>query len=189
MPKATVHTDGVLHGDGFYEILPGMFYMPRGTVFELDGITFGVMGGAVSIDKEYRLMVEKNTGQKCWWEEEQVTLEDINKARDYNGTVDVMLSHDTFINPISSTGWYKNDPESDRHRQKMLDVVQAWEPTVNVHGHYHERHSTHGYRALVVGLGMDGDFGSTLVVDTDNGLDDFSKSLKHNLFTELHRNG
>lgn len=179
MQTASVNTEGVLHGDGFYELMPGVFYMPRGTVFEIDGITFGVMGGAVSIDKEHRLLSEKSTGTKVWWEEEQITLDDINKARGFDGTVDVMLSHDTFINPVSSTGWYKNDPETDRHRQKVLDVVKAWQPTVNVHGHYHVRHTTHTRRAMVVGLGMDYDPQSTLVVDTANGLDDFSngKSL------------
>lgn len=175
--NSTLHNgDDILNSAGFLEILPGLFYIPRGTVWEWDGIRFAGVGGAVSIDREYRLSYERATGQKIWWEQEQLTDYDQSVIELFDGTVDVLVSHDTYINPVSDTSWYKNDPESTAHRLKMLDVVSHLQPRVNIHGHYHYRHTTQDYRALVVGLGKDDDGfrNACLVVDTARGLDDFA---------------
>lgn len=176
--NATVHTDNVLHGKGFREILPNLFYIPRGTVWEWGGIKFAGVGGAVSIDKEFRLLREKTSGVKIWWEQEQLTVDDLEYIKSYDGAVDVLVSHDTYMNPLGN-GYYKNDEDSTAHRMQLLQVVKHLEPVVNIHGHYHHRHTTHDYRALVVGLGRDNDRleWSTLLVDTDNGLDDFEKDI------------
>lgn len=44
--------------DGFCMIRPNLYYIPRGTVWKFDGVTCLGLGGAFSIDKEWRLQYE-----------------------------------------------------------------------------------------------------------------------------------
>ena len=51
-----------LENDQLVKTAPNMFYVPRGTVMELDGKTIAFLGGAASVDKEIRLR------QKMEWD-------------------------------------------------------------------------------------------------------------------------
>lgn len=64
-------------------------YIPRGTVFELNGKTFLGIGGAESVDKRFR------TPNLSWWEEETITDEDIQRCIDNvaGRHIDHVLSH------------------------------------------------------------------------------------------------
>lgn len=69
------------------EVAPNIFYVPRGTVLELDGRRIAFMGGAASVDKEYRL----GSGMS-WYPEELITAEDVAR---FDGVydVDIFVTH------------------------------------------------------------------------------------------------
>jgi hypothetical protein len=73
------------------EVAPNRFYVPRGTVLELDGKRIAFMGGAASVDKAFRL---KNGWH--WFEDENITPADVarlerNLNDDYR--VDLLITH------------------------------------------------------------------------------------------------
>jgi predicted phosphodiesterase len=68
------------------ELAPNLYYVPRGTVLELDGRQVAFCGGAGSIDKGWR-----KPGVD-WFPEEYVTEDDVAKFQDV-GPVDLFISH------------------------------------------------------------------------------------------------
>lgn len=67
-----------------------LWYVPRGTVMEIDGRTIAFMGGAASIDKSYRLRQAMH-----WDPKEEVTREDIELLiKNADGKkVDMFITH------------------------------------------------------------------------------------------------
>jgi predicted phosphodiesterase len=67
-----------------------LWYVPRGTVMEIDGRTIAFMGGAASIDKSYRLRQAMH-----WDPKEEVTREDIELLiKNAEGKkVDMFITH------------------------------------------------------------------------------------------------
>jgi predicted phosphodiesterase len=67
-----------------------LWYVPRGTVMEIDGRTIAFMGGAASIDKSYRLRQAMH-----WDPKEEVTQEDIDLLlKNADGKkVDMFITH------------------------------------------------------------------------------------------------
>lgn len=66
---------------------PGLHWIPRNTLLEIDERYVAFIGGAVSID---RLAQER---RDTWWHEEMLTDEDVDNARAL-GEVDILFSHD-----------------------------------------------------------------------------------------------
>lgn len=140
--------------EGFWEIRPNLFYSPRANVWEVDGLRFMTLGGAVSIDKAYRVAVEQ--GKACpewnyfpepggyqrgtgtgtqWWPEENITDAEVDLAIS-RGQVDVLFTHDTITSANFGTR-LKMDLDSYINRQKINRVVEACKPKFMFHGHYH----------------------------------------------------
>lgn len=69
------------------ELYPNLFYVPRGTVMELDGRTVLFLGGAESPDKEYR------TEGRDWFREESISYEDTDRIPRDVKNVDLMITH------------------------------------------------------------------------------------------------
>lgn len=69
------------------ELATNIFYVPRGTVLELDGRKIAFIGGAASIDKKMRLQYGMS-----WFEDELVTELDIFKLHDVD-KVDILVTH------------------------------------------------------------------------------------------------
>ena len=63
-------------------------YVPRGVALDIGGVRVGFLGGAESIDREYR------TPGRDWWPQERMTVGQINRALEM-GPVDVLVTHDT----------------------------------------------------------------------------------------------
>lgn len=63
-----------------------IFYVPRGTVLELDGRRIAFMGGAASVDKAWR------TPGKDWFPDENITLQQIRKL-DTAKNIDILVTH------------------------------------------------------------------------------------------------
>lgn len=121
-------------------------YIPRGFVWEWDGVRFLAMGGAQSIDKEWR------TPGKSWWPQELITETDMDRAVTNLGGVgvDVMLAHDApelppalhayMTDPDNENGDYKCDPDSERNRRRLRTLLDQADPGLYVHGHMHHRY-------------------------------------------------
>lgn len=58
------------NGGRVHFLRPHVVHLMRGEYFLIEGKRFFVMGGASSVDKDYRLLLECNGGEKCWWPEE-----------------------------------------------------------------------------------------------------------------------
>jgi predicted phosphodiesterase len=140
--------------EGFWEIRPNLFYSPRANVWDVDGFKFMTVGGAVSIDKTYRLAVEngvacpeygyfpepggykRGTGVGTqWWPEENITDAEVELAKS-RGQVDVLFTHDT-ITAANFGQRLKLDIDSHINRQKINQIVEACRPSFMFHGHYH----------------------------------------------------
>lgn len=72
-----------------------LWYMPRGTIQEIEGYRIGFCGGANSVDMKY----QKRNGS--WFPEEVVTQADVDK---FNGkTVDILITHAPPMNIVYRT--------------------------------------------------------------------------------------
>jgi len=133
------------------QMLARLWYLPRGCTWTWDGCRFMALGGAYSIDKEYR---KQGTS---WWPQELLTREQVEMAMD-RGPVDVLLTHDAPDGtcPIVN-GTYKGDHISRGNRKAVSAVMEAVAPRLLVHGHYHHRYTADAGDTTVEGLGRDGD--------------------------------
>lgn len=121
---------------------------PKVLDFVWGGKQFMVAGGAVSIDKDYRLKYEREKGEKIWSPNEQLTDAQVDEilATRFNRLVsksaprvDYLLTHDC----SDRTPWHgrlKPDIDSQIHRQRIDKVLGAVQPKVHFHGHMHTRY-------------------------------------------------
>lgn len=145
--------------DGFVPIGDALKYVPRGHVWEWDGVRFLALGGAYSIDRAHRTLGHS------WWEQELIRREDVLKCLDA-GPADVMLTHDAPMFPVGLPGTYKADALSRANREAVAAVVESARPRLLIHGHYHHRHTAFYQDTRIEGLGCDGDPLCFVVLDT-----------------------
>lgn len=109
--------------------------------FTLANRKFVVAGGAVSVDKRWRLEEEHERRQPrtLWWPNEELTDKDAMVIRTTFPKADILLTHDC-SNYTHFQGRLKPDADSERHRRRIDDVIRAVEPKVHFHGHMHERY-------------------------------------------------
>jgi hypothetical protein len=124
--------------DGMVVLGDGLRWISRGHRWQWEGVRFGSLGGAFSIDWQSR------TPAVDWWPDaEEVQKADLEKL----GTdrLDVLLTHDA---PAGGTpnaeldGWPKNDAQSRVSQHLLRIAVEATRPSLVLHGHWHVRHST-----------------------------------------------
>lgn len=171
--------------EGFWKIREGIYYIPRATKWAWDGVEFMGVGGAYSIDKEYRLARENGTAapewgipepqeplgsRMLWWPEEMITPEE-EAAAIAQGEVDVLFTHDCPTNaPFRDR--LKPDMQSEMHRQTINRIGRSAKPFVWFHGHMHEFYDytfqhEDGY-SQVYGLECDGHSRNWAILDTDS---------------------
>jgi Icc-related predicted phosphoesterase len=149
--------------DGFVIVKPGLYYSPRAHRWTWNGVRFLSLGGAYSIDKEPRLVQDrqflrdanrrKEQGQDLnareeymlkyeqmsWWRQEEITQEEADAASAPGG-VDILLTHDKPYD--SNPKWNrKNIPECEPNQEKIQQVVDKTEPGLLMHGHLHYAYS------------------------------------------------
>jgi predicted phosphodiesterase len=171
--------------EGLVKVRPHLYYVPRGTVFDLGDVRCLGLGGAFSIDKEWRLYEESllATEGLCWWPTEMITNDEVLTAianGAARGPIQIMFTHDCptgvdvpGIHSVDKWKW----PETWENRDRLREVFDALRPRLVVHGHYHVRYSgglhwqpgpgeaLEGCR--VEGLSNDGRSGFALVLDLD----------------------
>lgn len=155
--------------DGFYAIRQGLYYIPRGTVWTWEGVRFLGLGGAFSVDINWR---KPGTS---WWPEEMIEPDEVDALREV-GKVDVFLSHDApaevdmmSIFAQRSMEFWKADQRSSRNRALVSKAMEYSKPDVAIHGHFHLRHVTYvtlenGHEVKVMGLDRDGTEQSSFTV-------------------------
>ena len=120
------------NGGKIHRIRPKILHLMRGQVFTIEGKTFFVMGGASSIDKEYR------TVGLNWWAEEIPSFFEMDEGFANLGKVgykvDYVITHSaptavlTSINPT-----YKTDAVTRYLETVRQNVKFGW----HYFGHYH----------------------------------------------------
>lgn len=120
-----------------------------------------VAGGAVSIDKSYRVVGES------WWVEEQLTDAEVEAIPERR--FDILLTHDC-SNKTPFRDRLKPDLDSVAHRQRIDRVLAKTSPKVHFHGHMHTWYdwmNPVGPRdwTQTYGLEMDGDQRATGILD------------------------
>lgn len=115
------------------EIHPNLFYVPRGTVTELDGRKILFLGGAESPDKQWR------TPGVSWFPEESITQADLYRIPEDVETVDLMITHTP---PYSVIHHLKGGDTPDHWNRSSKVVESVWtgldKPPL-VCGHMHFR--------------------------------------------------
>lgn len=158
--------------DGFVVLRPRLKWIPRGHRWEWEGIRFGAIGGAFSVD--WRDLVR---GTSWWPGVEEVQPEDV--ARLGSEAVDVLFTHDAPDGAEPLVGHWDIDVTSDAQarvsRLLLRQAVDAVRPKLVVHGHWHVRNRRHieeptGRMIRVEGLASDqeGDGTAWGVLDLDD---------------------
>ncbi len=143
---------------------PNLWYLPRGCAWEWDGVQFRALGGAYSIDMDARV------AGKNWFPEEAPSFEDAHRAI-RAGPADVLLSHDypeVGYQLPSMPGLDEKHEKASRAVQSLLaEVVEAIEPELVVHGHWHRRYSIERGGVAIEGLDCDNTAGGVIVLDIE----------------------
>lgn len=127
-----------LDPEGFIQTHPYLHYAPRGHRWTWDGVTFIALGGAYSVDKDWRIKgLEQSSGsQMYWFPEEQMSDLDMAQILQNRDLVDVMLAHD--MPRGANPQWnQKNILECQENQDRMRHAVQTLDPVLYIHGHLH----------------------------------------------------
>lgn len=149
--------DGMIEEDdpateeGFYKVEAGCYYIPRGNVWEWEGVRFGALGGAYSIDRKHRQL------GLSWWKQEIPSDQNVDTLIDNAskvGGIDVLLTHEAPALPPTMSH-IKDMPLSDLSRDRVRRAMVGSGAKMNFHGHYHWFHDTQTDVGRVVGLNCD----------------------------------
>jgi len=114
------------------EVMPGLTWQPRGSTHVLpDGRTILFMGGAASIDREFRTKGE-NVSEAGWFEREIIDASDMAALPDCK--VDIVISHTCpaeFPIPLNLS------PCNDPSRWRLSSVLDRYRPKLWYFGHFH----------------------------------------------------
>ena len=179
-----------LNDDGFGVIADRMFFCPDGFRWEWDYLELGALGGAASIDREWREVRRREGLGRVWWPEEMITPEavrDVAAPHFRTGEphrLDILVTHE---GPSWTGAGYAaghpgmHFPIYDEARSAMCRALvdtaaQATRPWAHFHGHHHKRgigyapwHSPDEPRTLFetgVVIGLDADVNGSMVQNT-----------------------
>ena len=125
------------NGGKVHRIRPSIIHLMRGQVFTIDGKTFFTMGGATSIDRNYR------TEGESWWRDELPSGEELFEAdrnlAACNNSVDYVITH-----CCSARQYYRFAAAhfSTFVRDNLTDYLDELEKMLSFkhwyYGHHHE---------------------------------------------------
>jgi hypothetical protein len=121
------------------QVMPALWWVPRGRYVEWAGRRILFVGGAVSVDKPRR------TPGVDWFEEETPTAAQLARAASLPD-IDIVVAHEGLPDtPLRSTytGVIPHDllARADALRNQMGSVADVLAPALWVHGHWHHRMS------------------------------------------------
>lgn len=121
--------------DGTCEVRSNIRVLPFGGRTTIEGLTVAGLGGAYSIDAEYR-----REGFD-WWRDEEPSAGEAKELVS-GGRLDLLISHDAPAGvPVKSTITLRTEilERANKTRTLLADVVRELEPPLVVCGHYHQR--------------------------------------------------
>lgn len=171
---------------GFALVRRRVLLAPKIHRFTLARKEFVVAGGAVSIDKAWRLQKERGTRDSfgnrvehargprtLWWPDEELTDQQVVSIQKWGVKADILLTHDC-SNYTQFKNRIKPDADSERHRRRIDDVLRAVKPEFHFHGHMHETYAwdngaVHGFEhyTKTYGFECDGMYNNWGVFDTE----------------------
>ncbi|WP_427019397.1 metallophosphoesterase family protein (plasmid) [Pseudarthrobacter sp. P1] len=122
-----------LNGAGFGIISDRLLYAPRGHRWMIGGLRFGALGGAYSIDRQWRV-----EGQS-WWMGEEVIPADVERLG--HDPLDVLITHEVpaGIDLVSEFDLPEFlERESFISRQLVREAVRNTTPRRVFSGHWHQ---------------------------------------------------
>jgi len=170
------------HFDAFnrdfpYEVAKQVWHIPRASVFSIANATFAAMGGAISVDRQWR------TPGVSYWAQESISMRDMERFYNNVGDepVDVLLTHDGPWTPVAhrkdyhTGGNYPNDVimASVNNREYITELTKDFAPKIHAHGHMHLSYEyDFSFNTTVFGLARDEDEMSNHAVflDIDAGI-------------------
>lgn len=127
-----------------------LWYVPRGTITEIDGRTIAFMGGAASIDKQYRL-----NNNMHWDENELLTEGQINKLLISDRKVDMFITHcppdsvvEEHFNPVNKLYFGVGLDWIDPTQKQIENIWHALGTPMIYSGHMHRTVKGETYRIL-----------------------------------------
>ncbi len=124
--------------DGLVRLSPHVRWIPRGARWEWNGVAFGALGGAFSIDYLYR------TAWLDWWpEDEQLKQQDVERLG--SAPLDVLVTHEAPAAVRLDVGIQlspKDEREASKTRELIDLAIQSTSPRLVLHGNWHHRHSS-----------------------------------------------
>ncbi len=129
------------------ELRKNVFYVPRGTVLELDGYLIGFLGGADSVDQIYR------REGISWFREEAIRHQDINKLLDNvaGRKLDILVTHTPPDDIVSIALGFKERYKHEKYRISSRAVQGVWEALGRPYvfcGHMHVKKQYHNCTIL-----------------------------------------
>lgn len=140
--------------EGFLLVRSYVRYAKRGHRWTWDGVKFIALGGAYSVDKDWRVKQDTAEGKpgNSWFPEEEMTDQEMEAIFSADATqVDVIMAHDK---PLSSTipfGDWTAYPETVPNQQRLDEAVRVLDPALFLHGHLHVNYRDelwHSHRGL-----------------------------------------
>jgi len=114
------------------ELAPDVFYMPRGSTYDLpDGRRILFMGGAHSIDKQWR---EFGTD---WFPEEVIDHGDIDNLPPDDTRIDILISHTCSMELLPIMLEHDSRKVSDPSNYALSIIVSIFKPSFWYFGHWH----------------------------------------------------
>lgn len=168
--------------DGLVVVRDHVRYVPRGHRWTWGVTNILALGGAASLDKEWRLDKEARRTAKArrkasfrpqsaqlpatvrdyagtlWFPEEELTDGDVDRVLADTSAVDLLLTHDKPRRSRSGTR-RKEDPRAWPNQERVQRVVDALRPARLIHGHLHARYRDQVGSTIVDGLACDPDAG------------------------------
>jgi predicted phosphodiesterase len=152
--------------NGHIPVATNLTYIPRGAVWEWDDKTFAAMGGAASIDRDWR------TEGHDYFKDELITTGDVyrllNKVDVHGKRVDYFFSHDC----SDRTPWGFSlvpDSDSQRNRQVVDGILDYVKPRMHFHGHMHKHYEWDNKGTMTFGLNLEQERHSRGVLNVSTG--------------------
>lgn len=141
--------------DGFVTVFNRIKHVPRGHRWEWGGVSFLGLGGAISLDREWRtLWVD-------YWPQEAITMGQAARVA-LGGRADVMVCHDAptcvDVPNIPPKEMWPVVPmrDADQNRWLLQRVIEQVTPRIFVHGHFHSNYCKLVDGTWYIGLDCDG---------------------------------
>lgn len=143
--------------DGFRVLHDNVAHITRGTIWTWDNVNFMGLGGAHSVDRQWR------REDVDWFSEETITYGQAFEAWSTVHDIDIMITHDcpdrVDIPGIAGNPLGFPAAEIDlaeKHRELLGFVVDSVQPKILVHGHYHVNYDDVRDGTIIKGLDCDG---------------------------------